>query len=408
MNVHQPSPASSREISEQKPGASRGLVLLLIAMTALGPLSLNILVPAVPGLVSKLATDAGSVQLTISLYLLGLAGAQLVLGPLSDRFGRRPVVLAGLALTVVASVAAIAASSIGSLIIARVGQALGASTGLVIGRAIIRDLVDRERTASMIGLVSTVMAVAPMVAPLIGGILDTAFGWESIFILIAALSAVVLGWALLVLPETRPKRVREASTFWPDLRALLGTPSFIGYVLSGAFASAAFFTFLGGAPHVVVTMMGRTSAEYGIWFVVNSIGYIAGAFITSRRASRYGVDRMIRWGLLLQLIIGLTAVVLSDALFWLGPAVIFIPQTLISFGNGIVISNAVAAAVSVRPEVAGTASGISGFVQMALGAAVAQFAGWVVAGASTALPMTLTVVGVSLAGVTAFALLVRR
>jgi DHA1 family bicyclomycin/chloramphenicol resistance-like MFS transporter len=408
VNVHQPSPASSREISEQKPGASRGLVLLLIAMTALGPLSLNILVPAVPGLVSKLATDAGSVQLTISLYLLGLAGAQLVLGPLSDRFGRRPVVLAGLALTVVASVAAIAASSIGSLIIARVGQALGASTGLVIGRAIIRDLVDRERTASMIGLVSTVMAVAPMVAPLIGGILDTAFGWESIFILIAALSAVVLGWAVLVLPETRPERVREASSFWPDLRALLGTPSFIGYVLSGAFASAAFFTFLGGAPHVVVTMMGRTSAEYGIWFVVNSIGYIAGAFITSRRVSRYGVDRMIRWGLLLQLVIGVTAVVLGDALFWLGPAVIFIPQTLISFGNGIVISNAVAAAVSVRPEVAGTASGISGFVQMAMGAAVAQFAGWVLAGASTALPMTLTVVAVSLAGVTAFALLVRR
>ena len=201
---------------------------------------------------------------------------------------------------------------------------------------------------------------------------------------------------------------REASTFWPDLRALLGTRSFIGYVLSGAFASAAFYTFLGGAPHVVVTMMGRTSAEYGIWFVVNSVGYIAGAFITSRRASRYGVDRMIRWGLLLQLVIGLTAVVLGDALFWLGPAVIFIPQTLISFGNGIVISNAVAAAVSVRPEVAGTASGISGFVQMALGAAVAQFAGWVVAGASTALPMTLTVVAVSVAGVSSFAFLVRR
>jgi DHA1 family bicyclomycin/chloramphenicol resistance-like MFS transporter len=408
VNVHQSSSADARGISEQKPGASRGLVLLLIAMTALGPLSLNILVPAVPGLVSVLATDAGSVQLTISLYLLGLAGAQLVLGPLSDRFGRRPVVLAGLALALISSLAAIAASSIGSLIVARVGQALGASTGLVIGRAIIRDLVDRERTASMIGLVSTVMAVAPMVAPLIGGILDTAFGWESIFIFIAAASAIVLGWAIPVLPETRPARIREASHFWPDLRALVGTPSFIGYVLSGAFASAAFYTFLGGAPHVVVTMMGRTSAEYGIWFVVNSIGYIAGAFITSRRVSRYGVDRMIRWGLLLQFVVGVAAVVLGDVLFWLGPAVIFIPQTLISFGNGIVISNAVAAAVSVRPEIAGTASGIAGFVQMALGAAVAQFAGWVVAGASTALPMTLTTVAVSTAGVAAFALLVRR
>jgi len=408
VNVHQPSPASSRETSEQKPGASRNLLLLLIAMTALGPLSLNILVPAVPGLVTALATDAGSVQLTISLYLLGLAASQLVLGPLSDRFGRRPVVLAGLALTLIASVAAIAAASIGGLIVARIGQALGASTGLVIGRAIIRDLVDRERTASMIGLVSTVMVVAPMMAPLIGGILDTAFGWHSIFILLAVLSALVLGWAVLVLPETRPERARDTATFWPDLRALIGNASFIGYVLSGALASGAFFTFLGGAPHVVVTMMGRSSAEYGLWFLANSIGYMLGTFITSRTVTRFGVDRMIRWGLLVQLAACVTAAAFVDALFWIGPAVIFLPQIVISFGNGIVIPNAVAAAVSVRPEVAGTASGITGFVQMALGAAVAQFAGWVLAGASTALPMTLTVVAVSLAGVTAFALLVRR
>ena len=407
MTVPRPGPANAQAGGHQ-PGASRNLLLLLIAMTAIGPLSLNILVPAVPGLAVALATDTGSVQLTISLYLLGLAGAQLVLGPLSDRLGRRPVVLAGLALAMISSVAAIAASSIGSLVMARVMQALGASTGLVIGRAIIRDLVDRERTASMIGLVSTVMVVAPMVAPLIGGILDTAFGWKSIFILIAGASAFVLGWAALVLPETRPERARETSSLRRDLRALIGSASFIGYVLSGALASASFFTFLGGAPHVVITMMGRSSAEYGVWFVVNSIGYMAGTFFTSRAVTRYGVDRMIRWGLLLQLVACLAAAAIGDLLFWLGPAVIFIPQVLISFGNGIVIPNAVAAAVSVRPDVAGTASGIAGFVQMAFGAAVAQLAGWMLGGASTALPMTLTMVAVSVAGVAAFALLVRR
>jgi MFS transporter, DHA1 family, multidrug resistance protein len=408
VNVQRPSPPHAQDISRQKPGASRNLLFLLIAMTALGPLSLNILVPAVPGLVTALATDAGSVQLTISLFLLGLAVAQLVLGPLSDRFGRRPVVLAGLALALIASLAAIAASNIGGLIAARVAQALGASTGLVIGRAIIRDLVDRERTASLIGLVSTVMVVAPMMAPLIGGILDTAFGWTSIFVLLAACSALVLAWALMVLPETRPERVREASSFWPDLRALVASPSFVGYVLSGALASGAFYTFLGGAPHVVVTMMGRSSAEYGLWFVANSIGYMLGTFITSRTVTRFGVDRMIRWGLLLQLAACVTAALFVDALFWIGPAVIFIPQIVISFGNGIVIPNAVAAAVSVRPEVAGTASGITGFVQMAVGAAVAQFAGWVLAGSSTALPMTLITVAVSLTGVVSFMLLVRR
>ena len=155
-------------------------------------------------------------------------------------------------------------------------------------------------------------------------------------------------------------------------------------------------------------MMGRTSAEYGLWFVANSIGYMAGTFITSRSVTRYSVDRMIWWGLQVQLATCVVTAALGDMLFWLGPAVIFIPQILISFGNGIVIPNAVAAAVSVRPEVAGTASGITGFVPMAFGAAVAQFAGWVLAGASIALPMTLTIVAVSLAGVGTFALLVRR
>ena len=185
------------------------LLALLMAMTAIGPATLNILVPALPGLVTRLASDTGTVQLTLSLYLLSLAAAQLLLGPLSDRFGRRPVVLAGLTLSVVASLAAIAASSIGALIGARVVQAVGASTGIVIGRAIIRDLYERERAAAMIGLVTTAMVIAPMISPLIGGILDTAFGWEAIFLFIAAFSGVVLLWAVLVLPETRPASVAQ-------------------------------------------------------------------------------------------------------------------------------------------------------------------------------------------------------
>ena len=165
------------------------LLTLLMAMTAIGPATLNILVPALPHLVERLATDTGTVQLTLSLYLLSLASAQLLLGPLSDRFGRRPVVLAGLALAVLAALAAIAASSIGALIGARMLQAIGASTGIVIGRAIIRDLYERDRAAAMIGLVTTAMVIAPMIAPLIGGILDTAFGWEAIFVFIAVFSA---------------------------------------------------------------------------------------------------------------------------------------------------------------------------------------------------------------------------
>ena len=253
-------------------------------MTGVGSLSLNILVPAMPSLVAKFAADPASVQLTVSLYLLGLAVAQLVFGPLSDRFGRRPVVLAGLALATVASTAAIFAASIAGLIVARVVQSLGASTGQTIGRAIIRDLYDREHAASMIGLVTSVVVLMPMVAPLIGGILDTVFGWEAIFVFTAALSFTVFAWAMLALPETHAFSAAPGGwgRFRADVRALAGSPRFFGYALCAGFGSAPFFSFLGGAPHVVVTMLGRTSAEYGLWFFVPSIGFMAGNFAVSR------------------------------------------------------------------------------------------------------------------------------
>src|SRR5689334_16838264 len=185
------------------------LLALLMATTAIGPATLNMLLPALPHLVVLLASDASVVQLTLSLYLLSLATAQLFLGPLSDRFGRRPVLLAGLALNVGASIAAIAAQSIAMLIAARMLQAIGASAGIVIGRAIVRDLFARERAAAMLGLVTTAMVVAPMVAPLIGGLLVTGFGWEAIFVCMATLSALVFIWAFAVLPETHAPRAHE-------------------------------------------------------------------------------------------------------------------------------------------------------------------------------------------------------
>jgi DHA1 family bicyclomycin/chloramphenicol resistance-like MFS transporter len=243
---------------------SRGLLALLIAMSGVGSGSLNILVPAIPGLVDKFATDAAHVQLTVSLYLLGLAVAQLFFGPLSDRFGRRPVVIVGLGLAAVAGTAAIFAATIGGLIAARVVQSLGASTGQTISRAIIRDLYERERAASMIGLVTSVVVFIPMIAPLIGGILDTLFGWESIFVAVAVITFAIFAWATLALPETRsPSAPGAASHLLVDLRALCASPRFFGYALCAGLGSAPFFSFLGGAPYVVVSMLGRTSAEYG-------------------------------------------------------------------------------------------------------------------------------------------------
>jgi len=182
-----------------RPGSARVLILLT-ALAAIGPIGLNILTPAVPGLVVTFAADPAAVQLTLSLYLLGLAASQLVMGPLSDRLGRRPVVLMGLLLAAVSSVAAIAATSVNALIVARIIQAIGASTGVVVGRAIIRDLYDRDRAAAMIGWVTTATVVAPMLAPMIGGFLDTALGWEAIFAFVGLVSAATLIGAVVALP----------------------------------------------------------------------------------------------------------------------------------------------------------------------------------------------------------------
>ncbi len=386
------------------------LLALLIAMAGMSSLSLNILVPAMPGLATKLAADPARVQLTVSLYLLGLAAAQLVFGPLSDRFGRRPVVLAGLALATIASTAAIFAASIASLVIARVAQSLGASTGQTIGRAIIRDLYDRQHAASMIGLVTSVVVLMPMVAPLIGGILDTLFGWEAIFAFTAVLSFAICAWALLDLPETRNLSLAPNSErhFRADLAALAASPRFFGYALCAGLGSAPFFSFLGAAPHVVVSMLGRTSAEYGLWFFVPSIGFMAGNFAVSRLTTRFGIDALIRWGIALTIAGCLLNVSVYVALPGWEMFTIFLPQIVIGFGNGLLLPTSIAGAVSIRPQVAGTASGVTGFVQMGIAAIAAQLGGHVISQATDALPMLLLMLIFGLATAAAVFTLVRR
>lgn len=399
--------------SHQGEGSDGGhpwrLLALLIAITAVGPLSLNILTPAMPGLIVSFGAEAGTVQLTLSLYLLGMAISQLVLGPLSDRFGRRPVMIAGLVLTVVTSFAALATTSIAGLIVARTAQAFGATTGIVIGRAVIRDLYDRDRAASMIGWVTMAMVVAPMIAPLIGGGLDTALGWHAIFVFVGLFAAVVLAWAVFALPETRAAVAGEGlGMLLRESSVLLGNRAFLGYVLVAAFNSAMFFTFIGGAPHVVVTMMHRSSAEYGIWFVILSLVYMVGNFAAGRWSAKYGVDTMIRAG------VSITVLGAAVGIAWVlmephgGPVVIFAPQMIIGFASGFMLPNAIAGAVSVRPEAAGAAAGITGFMQMGLGAATSQLVGHLLAGAPTALPLAVIVLVLCACGLVAFFALVRK
>jgi MFS transporter, DHA1 family, multidrug resistance protein len=398
----------SHQAAADTGGTARRVLILLVAMAAIGPMALNILTPAIPGLAVTFAAEPAAVQLTLSLYLFGLAVSQLVMGPLSDQFGRRPVVLAGLILAVVSSVAALAATSIEALVVARIVQAVGVSTGVVVGRAIIRDLYDRDHAAAMIGVVTAATVVAPMLAPMIGGFLDTALGWQAIFAFVGLVSAATLLGAIFSLAETQTAAMSGGIVrFLIEARLLVSTRQFCGYALCVAANSAMFFVYIGGAPHVVVTIMGRTSAVYGVWFALTSVGYMAGNFFAAKTSARFGVDRMIWWGTLISLIGVAIEVALVLGVPDGGPAIIFVPQILISFGSGWLMPNALAGAVSVRPQTAGTASGFTGFLQMGLGGLSAQAVSHLLDGATTALPMVLAILGFALAGVVAFVGLVR-
>ena len=338
--------------------------------TATGPLALNIFVPSMPGLVEVFDTDYATVQLTLTLYLVAVGVAQLAYGPLSDRFGRRPTLIGGLVVYVVANLMCMAAWSVESLIAGRILQAIGGCAGMVLGRAIVRDVFERDRAASVIALITMAMAVAPALGPAIGGLMDARFGWQASFLIPTVLGVVVLTGAVLSLNETNryPIPSIDVPAMLRHYGDLLRNRSFTGYAGNTAMSVGAFFSFLAGAPYVMVEVLDRGPEEYGFYFILISIGYISGNFVASRLSARLGVDRMIPLGVAVSFVgamIGFALVLASVVT----PAAVFLPMGLVAIGNGISQPNAIAGAVSVNPRIAGAASGLMGFAQM-LGGAV--------------------------------------
>lgn len=374
---------------------SRVMLLLLVAMTGVAPISLYMLVPALPVLATTFERDISVAQMTVSLFMVGIACSQLVMGPLSDRFGRRPVLLAGLALMVAASTACTFADSLPQLIAARFFQALGGATGMVVSRAIIRDLYERERVGAMISLVIAVMMIAQMLSPLTGGLLETAFGWRAIFYAITAGSLAVAVGIALALPETRRDRA-EGSGFRGDVGSLIRNRAFVGYVLCQVLASQIIFTFAGGGPYIVVTQMGRSSAEYGAWFATTGFAYLVGNLLCVRFAPRHSLEKLIWFGLALQLGGSLLNLAWSITGFNEAPAWLFGTQMIVMAGNAFVMANSAAGAISVRPEAAGTASGAMGFLQQGIGALVSQFGAYLGGHSTTTLPLTSAILAISL------------
>ena len=403
-------------VAGKPPGAANGIttnapprimLLLLVAMTGVAPISLYMLVPALPLLATTFGRDISIAQMTVSLYMVGIACSQIIMGPLSDKFGRRPVLLAGLGLMVVASAACIFAETLPQLIAARFLQALGGATGMVVSRAIIRDLYSRERISSMISLVIAVMMIAQMLSPLTGGLLEIAFGWRSIFYVITAASIVIGAGIAIALPETRRDRV-VAGGFRGDVGNLFKSRAFLGYMLCQVLASQIIFAFAGGGPYIVVTQMGRSSAEYGAWFATTGFAYLIGNLFCVRFAPRHSLERLIWLGLALQFGGSALNLVWSFAGVNQTPLWLFGTQMIVMVGNAFVMANSAAGAISVRPEAAGTASGAMGFLQMGIGSLVSQFGAYLGGHFATTLPLTSAIFALSVACASTMVFIVPR
>ncbi|MEM6371643.1 MAG: multidrug effflux MFS transporter [Pseudomonadota bacterium] len=336
----------------------------LVLLTALTVLTLNMFLPALPAMRAAFGVSEAVMGLTISLYMGVAAVLQLVLGPLSDRFGRRPVILGLLGVYVVASAACLLAPNITVLLIARTGQAVAVGGG-ILASAVVRDMYEGRLAAAKLSLIASAMAIAPMLAPMVGGLLETAFGWRSVFVTYAALGAGLLLWCLRDLGETHAGGPGQRL----EIGALLRARLFWAYVGVQALGVGTFYVFLTGAPFVAADVFGLGPAQIGIALGTTTAGFMLGAGISARMVQRLGPMRLILVGRFVP-IVGLGVALV----YYLGGgglvAPLFTATVTVGIGNGLTLANAAAGALSVRPDLAGSASGFSGAMSLGLGAAL--------------------------------------
>lgn len=384
-----------------------GFAALLTALTGFGPLSTDLYLPALPGLVPAFGSDVATVQLTLSVFLVGFAVSQLVYGPVSDRFGRRPALLAGITLFIGGTVACALAPTIEALIAARFVQAVGACSGPVLARAVLRDVAEPRQAARLLSYMSMTMAIAPAVGPIVGGLLTDAFGWRSNFWLLLVFGGLMLVMVAAALRETN-RRLNPLATRPLHLArayaGLLSHRSFLGFATIVAGTYSTIFSFISGSSFVLVDGFGLSPVAYGLCFGIQVIGYIAGAFRAGRLTMRLGIERMVAVGTTMMV----AGAVAMAGLAWAGVAslvAVLAPFILVMGGAGLTLSSGIAGAIAPFPHMAGTASSLLGFLQMLIAASVGAVIGH--ATGSDAVPMATAILLSALAAFAGERLLIR-
>ena len=348
---------------------------ILALLTFSGTLAMHIFVPALPAAALDLGAGTGPMQLTVSLYILGLAVGQLIYGPLSDRFGRRPTLMAGLVIYTSASLAAALAPDAETLIAVRLFQALGGCAGLVLARAIVRDTAPPQEAARRQALMNLMVTLGPAVAPLIGSAFATTLGWRSIFIglTVLGIANLVLTWRRL--PETgQPAASGGTAELVRNYGLLLRSPAFLGYSVGGGCATTSMYAFIAAAPFILIHELGRTTAEVGPIIAVLVLGVWVGSILASRLIARVALGRLLIGANLMS--VAAAFVLLAGVLTGqLSVGLLIGSMFVFTLGVGTAAPAALTQAIGVNPHVIGSASGLYGFTQMAVGALCTALAG---------------------------------
>ncbi|MFT3690342.1 multidrug effflux MFS transporter [Paenirhodobacter sp.] len=349
-------------------------IWLLALLTLSGTMAIHIFVPALPQVAAAFGTTASAAQMTLSAYIVGLALAQIVYGPIADHIGRRPVLIAGMAIYALAGAAAFAAPSIQVLIVARFFEALGGGSGLVLGRAMVRDGAGPEDAARKLSLMNLIVMAGPGISPLVGAGLAAATGWRSIFLLLCLLGLVNLALVWRRLPRVPQAEGRSLRVVMANYVALLGSPGFLGYAIGGGFATTALYAYVGAAPFIFINQLHRPSGEVAVYLAFNILGAWLGSLTVSRLAGRIRMRRLLVAGNLLSCL-GAGLFLLAVLTGWLSVPLTVATMLVFSYGAGIASPMALSEALNLNPAATGSASGLYGCVQMVIGAICAALSG---------------------------------